>query len=85
MIERDWEFEKIKKYKENALRENIYNKGNVKKYKECPYCGSKSFVKYGKYNGIQRYQCKSEDCNKTFSNTTNSVWKYLKHKPEKWF
>ncbi len=22
---------------------------------------------------------------KTFSNTTNSVWKYLKHKPEKWF
>ncbi|WP_270547675.1 hypothetical protein [Clostridium butyricum] len=44
MIERDWEFEKIKKYKENALRENIYNKGNVKKYKECPYCGSKSFI-----------------------------------------
>ncbi|MDU1006996.1 MAG: transposase, partial [Clostridium butyricum] len=39
MIERDWKFEKIKKYKENALRENIYNKGNVKKYKECPYCG----------------------------------------------
>ncbi len=31
MIERDWEFEKIKKYKENSLRENIYNKGNVKK------------------------------------------------------
>ena len=24
MIERDWEFEKIKKYKENVLRENIY-------------------------------------------------------------
>ncbi|MBC2429015.1 transposase, partial [Clostridium butyricum] len=52
MIERDWEFEKIKKYKENALRENIYNKGNVKKYKECPYCGSKSFIKYGNYNRI---------------------------------
>ena len=85
MIERDWKFEKIKKYKENALRENIYNKGNVKKYKECPYCGSKSFIKYGNYNRIQRYKCKNEECKKTFSNTTNSVWKYLKHKPEKWF
>ncbi|MBC2429625.1 transposase, partial [Clostridium butyricum] len=52
MIERDWKFEKIKKYKENALRENIYNKENVKKYKECPYCGSKSFIKYGNYNRI---------------------------------
>ena len=30
MIEIDWEFEKIKKYKENALRENIYNKENIK-------------------------------------------------------
>ncbi|MCQ2019463.1 IS1 family transposase, partial [Clostridium butyricum] len=58
---------------------------NVKKYKECPYCGSKSFIKYGNYNRIQRYKCKNEECKKTFSNTTNSVWKYLKHKPEKWF
>ncbi|WP_455798494.1 transposase-like zinc-binding domain-containing protein [Clostridium butyricum] len=69
MIERDWKFEKIKKYKENALRENIYNKENVKKYKECPYCGSKSFIKYGNYNRIQRYKCKNEECKKTFSNT----------------
>ncbi|KJZ88831.1 hypothetical protein ClosIBUN125C_CONTIG18g01129, partial [Clostridium sp. IBUN125C] len=39
----------------------------------------------GSRNKIQRYKCKNEECKKTFSNTTNSVWKYLKHKPEKWF
>ena len=46
MIERDWEFEKIKKYKENALRENIYNKENIKKYQCCPYCQDRNFIKY---------------------------------------
>ncbi|WP_244834977.1 transposase [Clostridium sp. BJN0001] len=73
---------KLEKYKEKALRASIYDKNNVKKYKRCPYCGSIYFIKFGRYYGIQRYRCKN--CKKTFSNTTCSVWKYLKINPEKW-
>lgn len=74
--------DKIEKYKERALRASIYDKKNVKKYQCCPYCGNTYFIKFGRYNGIQRYRCKL--CKKTFSNTTCSVWKYLKISPEKW-
>lgn len=83
MIKIDYKLmDKIEKYKERVLRASIYDKKNVKKYECCPYCGNKHFIKFGRYYGIQRYRCKM--CKKTFSNTTCSVWKYLKIKPEKW-
>lgn len=50
--------------------------------KECPHCKSTNFIKYGKYNGIQRYKCKC--CKRTFSLTTNSVWYYSKKKVDTW-
>ena len=82
MLDCDYEFEKLNEYKKNLIRSSIYGPQYIKKYKCCPYCGKNQFVKHGRYNGIQRYRCKN--CRKTFSNTTNSVWKYLKHEPEKW-
>lgn len=84
MIETDYNFKKIEEYKEKILKEQIYSEYNVKKYESCPHCGCTHFIKHGKYEGIQRYRCKNDKCRKTFSSTTCSVWKYLKHKPEKW-
>lgn len=48
----------------------------------CPECNSKKYVKYGFYNGIQRYICK--DCKRTFSRTTNSLWSYSKKDASTW-
>ncbi|WP_297713468.1 hypothetical protein [Clostridium sp.] len=44
----------------------------------CPYCEGEKFIKYGFYNGIQRYKCKNEGCGKTFSNDINSPFRYSK-------
>ena len=85
MIEKDYEFKKIESFREIAIKQKIYSEENIRKYECCPHCGCAIFIKYGKYQGIQRYRCKNENCKKTFSNTTNSIWKYLKHKPDKWF
>ena len=38
---------------------------------ECPHCASEHVIRFGKYNGRQRYRCKC--CNKTFTDTTNTV------------
>lgn len=48
----------------------------------CPICFCKAHIKYGFYNGIQRYKCKK--CNKTFSQTTNSLWSYSKKDTKLW-
>lgn len=84
MIKADYELEAIRKYKEKVMKQDIYKNDNIRRYEVCPYCGCIYFIKYGKYKGIQRYQCKNKNCKKTFSNTTRSLWKNLKHKPEKW-
>ena len=84
MLDYDYKLEKLDEFKKNIIRSSIYSSQNIKKYKCCPYCGNNQFIKHGRYNGIQRYRCKNKNCRKTFSNTTNSVWKYLKHEPEKW-
>ena len=84
MFDFDYRLKKLKEYKNNLKKHNLYSSKNIKRYECCPYCGKNQFIKHGKYNGIQRYRCKNVKCRKTFSNTTNSVWKYLKHEPEKW-
>ncbi|ETI90617.1 MAG: hypothetical protein Q607_CBUC00054G0077 [Clostridium butyricum DORA_1] len=83
MILKDSTFDKISLYQSKSLKKIIYSKENIKEYSCCPHCKNVEFIKFGKYDGIQRYRCKS--CKKTFSATTNSLWKYLKHPPEKWF
>lgn len=50
----------------NEMRETRFKEGF-----ECPHCASEHVVRFGKYNGRQRYRCKC--CNKTFTDTTNTV------------
>lgn len=50
----------------NEMRETRFKDGF-----ECPHCNSEHVVRFGKYNGRQRYRCKS--CSKTFTDTTNTV------------
>jgi len=47
----------------------------------CPHCNCKYIVRYGKYNGIQRYKCK--DCGKTFTEMSFTPINKT-HYPEKW-
>lgn len=58
------------------LRDARFSKGFI-----CPHCESKSVKRHGFYDGRQRYKCK--DCNKTFSDTTNTVITGT-HYPDKW-
>ncbi|MDU1054456.1 phage integrase SAM-like domain-containing protein [Clostridium baratii] len=55
------------------------------KFNECPFCSSSKFIKYGKYNKIQRYKCKNQSCNKTFSDCTNTVWYNSKKSTDHWY
>ena len=41
----------------------------LSKGKVCPHCKGKDILRNGKYNGKQRYICRS--CRKTFSDFTN--------------
>ena len=49
---------------------------------KCPHCNNNTYIKYGKYNGEQRYQCKM--CKKTFSARTNTPWYHSKKSLETW-
>lgn len=48
----------------------------------CPRCESKNFIKYGRSNNSQRYMC--NNCNKTFSDTTNTPRYYSKKGIKYW-
>ena len=51
--------------------------------KECPFCGSKSIVKFGKRkDGIQTYKCNS--CNKRFNPLTNTIFDNRKIPISEW-
>lgn len=79
MIKEDVELKKLESHVKNILKKDFYKNRVVEC---CPVCGSKEIIKHGLYNGIQRYKCKK--CDKTFSNTTNSLWSYSKKHPELW-
>lgn len=83
MIINDNNFTKFNNFSDKVLRKEIFSSKYVPPFLYCPHCKSTHFIKFGKYNAIQRYRCK--DCKKTFSNTTNSVWKYCKKPCKKWF
>ncbi|MBE6072699.1 MAG: IS1 family transposase [Clostridium butyricum] len=79
MIQKDNNFEKLNKHVGLLLKYDIYKNRHIK---ECPNCNEKSYIKFGKYNGIQRYKCKK--CCKTFSKTTKALWSYSKKDAEIW-
>lgn len=83
MILNDNNFKKLDTFSNKLIKKELYSSKYVKPFIYCPHCKSTHFIKFGKYNGIQRYRCK--DCRKTFSNTTNSIWKYCKKPCVKWF
>ena len=79
MIQEDINFEKLRNHTGHLLKYDIYKDRCIK---ECPNCSEKNYIKFGKYNDVQRYKCKK--CGKTFSKTTKAVWSYSKKEPEKW-
>lgn len=79
MINEDIDFLRLEKYKNKLLKIQIYSD---KKIECCPHCNSNYYVKNGKYDGIQRYKCRS--CSRTFSKTTKALWSYSKINAEKW-
>ncbi|CAI3230143.1 IS1/IS1595 family N-terminal zinc-binding domain-containing protein [Clostridium neonatale] len=79
MIQEDINLEKLGKHTGNLLKYDIYKNRCIN---ECPNCNGRSYIKFGRYNGIQRYKCK--ECDKTFSRTTKALWSYSKKQPEKW-
>jgi transposase-like protein len=79
LIQEDINLNKLKIHISKALKKDIYAN---RKISCCPNCNGNRYIKYGLYNKIQRYKCK--DCEKTFSNATNSIWSYLKKTPDKW-
>lgn len=79
MIKKDKCFRKLKLHINILLKKDIYKERIIER---CPKCGKIRFIKYGCYNGIQRYKCK--ECGKTFSKTTNALWSYSKKETIKW-
>lgn len=60
------------------VMESRFSKGKV-----CPHCGEDSISRNGKYNGKQRYICKS--CRKSFTDFTNSAIYKSRSSLEKWY
>lgn len=79
MIKKDKCFRKLELHINVLLKKDIYKDRIIER---CPRCGKIKFIKYGSYNGIQRYRCK--ECGKTFSKTTNALWSYSKKETSKW-
>ncbi|MDV4150024.1 hypothetical protein R0131_04160 [Clostridium sp. AL.422] len=50
----------------------------------CPHCNSENIIKHGKYNGLQRYKCLNSICNKTFSQSTKTLFSYSKKPADLW-
>ncbi len=50
---------KEKIYKSTLKVQNNINNKNSNKYLKCPHCKGEEVIKYGSYNGIQRYKCKN--------------------------
>jgi transposase-like protein len=66
--------QKVKKVKRNPFPQEIVNLP----VKECPHCGSKHFIKFGKYVNVSRYRCKV--CRRTFVPTSGSSIHYINKK-----
>ncbi|HCW52890.1 MAG TPA: hypothetical protein DG753_03935 [Clostridium sp.] len=79
MIQNDIDYKNLEDLMPQLLKIDLYKD---KKFECCPHCQNTKFIKHGKYKGIQRYKCSK--CNRTFSNTTNSLWYYSKKDSNIW-
>ena len=79
MIRKKVKSKKLKIHINEFIKDNVYKN---KKIECCPICGASNFIKYGSYNGKQRYKCK--ECSKSFSKNTNILWSYSKKDLSMW-
>ena len=83
----------------NVYKTLMNNKSNNKDIKEirntidtfeknheniCPYCEGAHIIKFGFYNGIQRYKCKNNECGKTFNGNKSNPFRYSKKFKKMW-
>ena len=71
---------RLKLFKEKIYKSTLKIESDKKQneYIKCPHCKSKHVIKYGSYNGIQRYKCKNNKCERTFTKQTESPFRYSK-------
>ena len=50
----------------------------------CPHCLENTFVKFGKYRGLQRFKCTNELCKRTFTPKTNTLLSHSKKPLKDW-
>ena len=71
---------RLKLFKEKIDKSTLKIASDKKQneYIKCPHCKSKHEIKYGSYNGIQRYNCKNNKCERTFTKHPESPFRYSK-------
>ena len=57
---------------------NNVEENKIKEGKQCPYCKGEKIIKFGFFNGHQRFRCKNELCKKTFTASINNPFRYSK-------
>lgn len=55
-----------------------------RKIDACPYCNCRNIIKYGRYRGLQRFKCLNENCKRTFSQKTKTLFSHSKKSSELW-
>ena len=88
VMEKTYDFKCIDSKREERLirfQAKIYDKSlknkainNNNKEKVCPYCKTVEVIKFGKFNGVQRYRCKNRECGRTFNEKQDSPFRYSK-------
>lgn len=48
----------------------------------CPHCGGSEIVRFGQFNGTQRFRCKASGCRKTFTALTGTPFARLRGKEQ---
>lgn len=74
-------FHEVNKYQSKLTIIDMLKKRQLS---SCPHCNCKNIIKYGKYNGLQRYKCLNKICKKTFSQKTKTLFSYSKKPIDLW-
>ena len=71
------------KVSSNSQSNNIEINKSLNKTIKCPHCNNEEIIKYGSYNGKQRYKCKNDTCERTFTEQSESPFRHSKKFREK--
>lgn len=67
----------------NKMEENNIINKEVNRAIKCPHCKNEEIIKYGFYSGKQRYKCKNNTCERTFTAQSESPFRHSKKFREK--